>query len=60
VSWLGRALDAAKRSQNLFMDRDDMLNLSVVTNLPLSNSARPGSILFSDELRAGRNDAESA
>jgi hypothetical protein len=31
VNWLGHALDAAKRSQILFMDRDDILNLSVVT-----------------------------
>jgi hypothetical protein len=34
-NWLGNKLDAAKRSQIMFMDRDDILNLFVVTNLPL-------------------------
>jgi hypothetical protein len=34
-NWLGNALDAAKRSQIMFMDRDDILNQFVVTNLPL-------------------------
>jgi hypothetical protein len=34
-NWLGNKLDASKRSQILFMDRDDILNLYVVTNLPL-------------------------
>lgn len=34
-NWLGNALDAHKRSQIMFMDRDDILNLYVVTNLPL-------------------------
>jgi len=34
-NWLGNKLDATKRSQLLFMDRDDILNLYVVTNLPL-------------------------
>lgn len=34
-NWLGNKLDASKRSQLLFMDRDDILNLCVVTNLPL-------------------------
>lgn len=40
-AWLGNALDAAKRSQILFMDRDDILNLYVVTNLPLPAGALP-------------------
>jgi hypothetical protein len=40
-NWLGNALDASKRSQILFMDRDDILNLFVVTNLPLPSGARP-------------------
>jgi hypothetical protein len=40
-AWLGNALDAAKRSQILFMDRDDILNLYVVTNLPLPEGALP-------------------
>jgi hypothetical protein len=34
-NWLGGKLDATKRSQILFMDRDDILNLYVVSSLPL-------------------------
>jgi len=33
--WIGNKLDASKRSQIMFMDRDDILNLFVVTNLPV-------------------------
>lgn len=40
-NWIGNKLDASKRSQILFMDRDDILNLFVVTNLPLPHSAWP-------------------
>ncbi len=40
-AWLGNALDAHKRSQILFMDREDILNLFVVTNLPLPRGAWP-------------------
>ncbi|MFJ8073821.1 hypothetical protein ACIQ7Q_07760 [Streptomyces sp. NPDC096176] len=40
-NWLGNKLDASKRSQILFMDREDILNLFVVTNLPLPNAAWP-------------------
>ena len=40
-NWLGNKLDAAKRSQIMFMDRDDILNLFVVTNLPLPDGAMP-------------------
>ena len=40
-NWLGNKLDASKRSQLLFMDRDDILNLFVVTNLPLPSAALP-------------------
>jgi hypothetical protein len=40
-NWLGNRLDATKRSQIMFMDRDDILNLYVVTNLPLPNGAIP-------------------
>lgn len=40
-NWLGNALDATKRSQIMFMDRDDILNLYVVTSLPLPEGARP-------------------
>jgi len=40
-NWLGNHLDAAKRSQIMFIDRDDILNLYVVTNLPLPAAALP-------------------
>lgn len=40
-NWLGNKLDATKRSQVIFMDRDDILNLFVVTNLPLPAGALP-------------------
>ncbi len=40
-NWLGNKLDATKRSQVMFMDRDDILNLFVVTNLPLPTGALP-------------------
>lgn len=40
-NWLGNKLDASRRSQILFMDRDDILNLYVVTNLPLPKGAMP-------------------
>jgi hypothetical protein len=38
-NWLGNALDASKRSQIMFMDRDDILNLYTITSLPLPESA---------------------
>ena len=38
---IGNALDASKRSQIMFIDRDDILNLYVVTNLPLPAAAMP-------------------
>ncbi|KAB2975570.1 restriction endonuclease [Streptomyces sp. SS1-1] len=38
-NWLGNALDAAKRSQIMFMDRDDILNQYVVSSLPLPAGA---------------------
>jgi hypothetical protein len=34
------------------MDRDNILNLCVVTNLPLPTAAWPGAILFSDGPKA--------
>lgn len=40
-NWLGNKLDATKRSQVMFMDREDLLNLYVVTNLPLPEGAQP-------------------
>jgi len=38
-NWLGGQLDILKRSQIMFLDRDDILNLYVVTNLPLPDAA---------------------
>ncbi|MBF5032423.1 hypothetical protein IRY44_21955 [Micromonospora sp. ANENR4] len=40
-NWIGNKLDASKRSQIMFMDREDILNLFVVTNLPLPAGALP-------------------
>jgi len=40
-NWLGQKLDASKRSQILFMDREDILNLYIVSNLPLPEGAIP-------------------
>jgi hypothetical protein len=40
-NWLGNALDASKRSQIMFMDRDDILNLYVVASLPVPAGALP-------------------
>ncbi len=40
-NWLGNKLDATKRSQIMFIDRPDILNLFVVTNLPLPKNATP-------------------
>jgi hypothetical protein len=37
--WLGEKLDQSKRSQILFMDRDDILNLYVTNPLPLPAGA---------------------
>lgn len=38
-NWLGEKLDASKRSQIMFMDREDILNLYTVNNLPLPKDA---------------------
>lgn len=40
-NWPGERLDALKRSQVMFMDRDDVLNLYMVTNLPLPKGTLP-------------------
>jgi hypothetical protein len=40
-NWIGGKLDASKRSQIMFIDREDILNLFVVTNLPLPAAALP-------------------
>lgn len=40
-NWLGTKLDQSKRSQVMFMDREDILNLFIVTGLPLPIGAVP-------------------
>ena len=40
-NWLGGKLDASKRSQIMFMDREDILNLYIVGNVPLPEGALP-------------------
>jgi len=40
-NWLGGKLDATKRSQVMFMDRDDIMNLYIVAALPLPAAAVP-------------------
>ena len=49
-NWLGGKLDASKRSQILFMDRDDILNLYIVSNLPLPKGASPTPSYFDDDI----------
>lgn len=49
-NWLGNKLDASKRSQIMFMDREDILNLYVVTNLPLPQAALPPAPALDDEI----------
>ncbi len=48
-NWLAQQLDLAKRSQILFMDRDDILNLYVVSSLPLPHGALPPPSPAADE-----------
>ena len=47
---LGQMLDASKRSQILFMDREDILNLFVVNNVPLPSAALPPARDVDDEI----------
>jgi len=50
-NWLGEKLDASKRSQILFMDREDILNLYITGNLPLPNGAIPRPVpSFDDDI----------
>lgn len=51
-NWLGGRLDASKRSQILFMDREDILNLCIVARLPLPGAAehQPSEIDKIDDL----------
>lgn len=48
-NWLGQKLDASKRSQILFMDREDILNLYIVSSLPLPDGAMPKQIFTKDD-----------
>lgn len=38
-AWIGNKLDASQRRSIIFMDRDDIVNLYVVTNLPVPGDA---------------------
>ncbi len=49
-NWLGEKLDASKRSQVMFMDRGDILNLFITTNLPLPAKALPKQPAEDDEI----------
>jgi hypothetical protein len=49
-NWLGGKLDATKRSQVMFMERNDILNLFVGSNTPLPKGAIPSSALADDEI----------
>lgn len=49
-NWIGNKLDATKRSQVMFMDRDDILDLFVVNNLPLPKGALPAATSGWDDL----------
>jgi hypothetical protein len=40
-NWIGEKLDQTRRSQIMFMDREDILNLVIVSNIPLPAKARP-------------------
>lgn len=49
-NWLGGKLDATRRSQILFMDREDILNLFVVTNTSLPKKELPDTSPTDDEI----------
>lgn len=49
-NWLGNILDATKRSQIMFIDRHDILNFFIVTNLPLPKNALPLKQVFDDDI----------
>ncbi|MEI9904731.1 MAG: hypothetical protein WDN06_12745 [Asticcacaulis sp.] len=53
-NWLGEKLDANQRSQVMFMDRNDILNLYVVTNLSLPVRARNQPRLISTTISHSR------
>lgn len=49
-NWLGGKLDTSKRSQIMFIDREDILNLFIVNNIPLPKAALPIAKPFEDDL----------
>jgi hypothetical protein len=49
-NWLGGKLDASKRSQIMFMDREDIVNLYVTHNIPLPDQTLPKSYTLPDEI----------
>ena len=49
-NWLGQKLDASKRSQIMFMDREDILNLYAVNSWPLPDDAMPKEPTMDDEI----------
>lgn len=49
-NWLGNILDASQRRQIIFMDRDDILNLFIVTNLPLPAGSLPDEPTADDDM----------
>lgn len=48
-NWLGNKLDASKRSQIMFMDRDDIMNLFIASNTPLPGKAIPANPFSSND-----------
>ncbi len=49
-NWLGGKLDASKRSQIMFMDREDILNLYTVSSIPLPQGAELDESLDTDDI----------
>ncbi|RON14797.1 hypothetical protein [Pseudomonas frederiksbergensis] len=49
-NWLGNKLDQTKRSQILFMDRDDIVNMFVVTSLAVPRNKPKGSPNYDDPI----------
>ncbi len=47
--WLAGVLDASKRSQIIFMDKNDILNIHVVNNVPLPERALPKLLAKDDD-----------
>ena len=48
-NWLGEQLDVSKRSQILFMDREDIVNFYITSSLPLPEGAIPASQASEDD-----------